>query len=265
MDEILKKQRKLIIKYSIWLAVILIVFILTLANGNRINVFANVFSSISNMHGIIITIYFITLILSLVFTATILFILIMIKLMNLNWTDKLIKLDKAIDIPYFVIKTLSLFLFFMINIVTPCTVSGDSMNPTFESGEKVLCVNTIIDVKRGDIVVFDAYNYTGKNSFYIKRVAAASFDEISYKNEHVYVNGIEEYLVDYDDFCIIASSVGLEASEDLIIKIPRGKLLVLGDNREDSLDSRFFGLIDSKDVFGRVFLRFLPFNKISIY
>ena len=60
MDEILKKQRKLIIKYSIWLAVILIVFILTLANGNRINVFANVFSSISNMHGIIITIYFIT-------------------------------------------------------------------------------------------------------------------------------------------------------------------------------------------------------------
>lgn len=261
-----KKLNKLIIKYAIWMVILFILFLVTFLCANRINVFANVFGSISTtLHGVALTAYFVALYASITITVIMLFIVIVIKLFKLDWIEPITKCDKIIDIPYFIFKVLALFLFMMINVITPCTVVGDSMLPTFETGEKVLCVNNFFEEKRGDIVVIDAYNYTGKNSFYIKRVVAAGGDVFTYFNGKVYVNGIEEYLIDYDDFLQIAEDLDILADKDTKIKIPHGKLYVVGDNREDSYDSRIFGLVDRKDVFGKVFLRILPINKFSFF
>jgi signal peptidase I len=84
-------------------------------------------------------------------------------------------------------------------------------------------------------------------------------DKVEYKDNILYVNDevVEEKFLDdnivTDDFSI--TDLGYEV-------IPKGKYLVLGDNRGDSLDSRDIGLIDEKTILGKINLRIWPINKI---
>lgn len=147
------------------------------------------------------------------------------------------------------------------------SVKGDSMYPTLKDGEKVI-VNrigyTFGNIDKGDVIVFHA----DSKSDYVKRVIGTAGDTVQYKDDQLYVNGKkvdEPYL---DENKLSKTNVLLTENfsvKDLVNskgvkKIPEGKLLVLGDNREVSKDSRYFGLIDDKKVVGEVALRFWPFN-----
>ena len=95
----------------------------------------------------------------------------------------------------------------------------------------------------------------------IKRVVGLPGDYIEYKDNYLYVNG-EKYKepfingVSTNDFSL--KDLGYD-------KIPNDMYLVLGDNRENSLDSRDYGLIKKKQIIGKTWARVWPFNKFSIF
>ncbi len=90
----------------------------------------------------------------------------------------------------------------------------------------------------------------------VKRVIGVEGDEIDIKDGYVYVNGekLEE---------TYAKGTTLPDIIQFPLVVDEGKLFVLGDNREASLDSREFGLIECNQVEGKAFLRVYPFNKIG--
>ncbi len=138
-------------------------------------------------------------------------------------------------------------------IVTPIRVNGDSMNPTLKDGE-IMILNkigySINGVERFDIVVVD---YNGDKL--IKRVIGLPGETLKYENNILYINGqeVEEpYLNEStEDFNI--TSFGYS-------KIPRDCYFVLGDNRDDSKDSRIIGCVSEKQIKGKTSLVILPFS-----
>ena len=147
------------------------------------------------------------------------------------------------------------------SMFTSYLVKGTSMFPTFKEDERVY-VNKLSKLtnnyKTKDVIVF----HEDKNNDYIKRVIGTPNDKVVYKQDVLYVNGKQidepylssnrenkfaEYLT--DDFSVkdIKGSKGQAT-------IPKDKYLVLGDNRENSKDSRSeeVGLIDKKQIVGKV-------------
>lgn len=150
-----------------------------------------------------------------------------------------------------------IILFLMIYVVSITQVVGSSMSSTLENGD-VLILNKFkyrfTDIKRGDIISLEYAD----TKYLIKRVIGLPGDNISIKNNNLYLNDelyVENYLDEglvYDDFDL--STLGYET-------IPDDMYLVLGDNREDSLDSREIGLISKDEVIGKVSFRIWPLNK----
>lgn len=159
-------------------------------------------------------------------------------------------------IPYIVI--LIIVILIRSFIVTPVQVVGSSMYPTLSNSE-ILFLNRIDyklnEIERYDIVVLD--NSNNSNEHLIKRVIGLPKEHIAYRNGKLYINDIETD----DKFSYITNNFDLK---DLgYDKIPEGYYFVIGDNRNDSSDSRVIGLISEKDIIGSVKLRIWPLSKIG--
>ena len=139
------------------------------------------------------------------------------------------------------------------------------MDPTLHNNEKVLVWNLFYEPQNDDIIVFDA-----GQSYYVKRIVAKEEDRITYntENEVLYVNNIyiekitiEEYETIYRSISNVINNEQTNSHFDFIV--PKDKVLVLGDNRGNSNDSRDFGFIDEYDILGYVALRIYPFGKFG--
>jgi len=111
-----------------------------------------------------------------------------------------------------------------------------------------------IPIHRKDIIIFKYQD--GDN--YVKRVIGLPGDKILLKNNKVFVNGKllnEPYVKSNKNVRYINS----------VYEVPNGKLFVMGDNRNNSSDSREFGFVDMNDVIGKVILVYYPFNRIRFY
>lgn len=140
-------------------------------------------------------------------------------------------------------------------------VEGDSMNPTLDSGDWLAVSSILTEFKAGDIVVVT--QPWERNVPIIKRVIAVGGDvvDIDFDTHEVKVNGIvldEPY---------IAQPTALKYDVEFPLTVEEGKLFVMGDNRNDSVDSRSsaIGLIDERYVLGKAFTRILPFGNSKIY
>lgn len=171
---------------------------------------------------------------------------------------------KALIIAFLIAVVIRYFLF------TPIVVDGESMMPTLENGDRMI-VNKfgymIGEPKRFDIVVFHAPE--GKD--YIKRVIGLPGDYVEYKNDQLYINGEpidEPYLDVYksqlpkgnltQDFTL----QDIPGVEPDIEAIPKDYVLVMGDNRRGSKDSRHIGLVNVDKIIGSTNLIFWPINEI---
>ncbi len=168
--------------------------------------------------------------------------------------DNIIKFLKDI-FPYVLI--IILVVLIRTFIVTPAQVDGSSMKPTLNDNNLVILNKLdyrLNDIKRFDVVVVDI-----KTEKIIKRVIGLPGDTVSYKNKTLYINGkkVEENFThtnDTRDFKL--GDIGYQ-------KIPGDKYFVVGDNRNNSMDSRIIGLVDKDQILGSVSFRFFPFNKIG--
>ncbi len=166
---------------------------------------------------------------------------------------KIKKLIKEI-IPYIIVVIIVVLI--RTFLVTPAIVDGKSMEPTLNNNNIVLLnkINyKINDIRRFDVVVV---NLDGEKL--IKRVIALPGEYIEYKDNNLFIDG---FLVDENFKHKKTSDFKLEKIGYL--KIPGDKYFVVGDNRDNSVDSRMIGLIDKKDILGSVSYRIFPINKIS--
>jgi signal peptidase I len=122
--------------------------------------------------------------------------------------------------------------------------------------------NTIIPVtnpQRGDIVVFIYPNDRSKD--FIKRVIGVGGDTIEIKNKKIFING-KEYSDSYGIYSdnIIYPATMQPRDNFGPITVPKNSIFVMGDNRDESLDSRFWGFVDLKDVEGKAFIIYWSWN-----
>ncbi len=134
----------------------------------------------------------------------------------------------------------------------------------FIYGVKVPFINkTIITVKkpeRGDIVVFK-YSRDPKKDF-IKRVIGISGDVVKIRNKQVYING---KALNHDHGIFSDPKIypaGTQPRDNFgPAKVPENSLFVMGDNRDHSYDSRFWGFVDLKSVKGKAFIIYWSWSK----
>ena len=143
-------------------------------------------------------------------------------------------------------------------------VDGKSMYSTLNDKD-VLFVEKVSllthKINRGQIVIFDSKNYT--NDIYVKRVIGIEGDEIEIKDGKVYLNGtaLQENYLDENT----VTNPGPFILKNGKYKVEKDYVFVLGDNREDSVDSRILGPISTKDLKGHVVVRVYPFNKFRLF
>ncbi len=138
-------------------------------------------------------------------------------------------------------------------LAQPFLVQGESMEPTFQSGDYLLVDEISYRVKepeRGDLIVF---RYPGNPSlFYIKRIVGLSGDEIEIVGGKIFVNGQP-----FDESYLPAGTQTKPFGNDKFV-LGEKQFFVLGDNRSYSSDSRRWGPIEKSDIVGEVRLRFWP-------
>lgn len=162
-------------------------------------------------------------------------------------------------IGYIILFLVIAFIFAFVVAFHP--ISGNSMSPTLEEGEVVLVSKLsykLKNVERNDIIVLKK-----DKKYYIKRVIGLPGEKIDYLDGILYIDD-KGYIEDFLDENIHTSNFMFKDICPLCLdyKIPNDMYLVLGDNREESMDSRSntFGLVSKSEISGKVFFKVWPIN-----
>jgi signal peptidase I len=138
------------------------------------------------------------------------------------------------------------------------------MLPAYENGDQVLVSRLAFAGKKGpqqgDVILMKnkIYAVSGENTVMLKRVIGVEGDRILITEGQVYVNNQK-----LDEEYVFTQGISGDMEE---IQIPAGKIFVMGDNRNNSSDSRdpSVGNIHRKDIIGRAFIRIWPSSKFGI-
>lgn len=145
-------------------------------------------------------------------------------------------------------------------VVRTVNISGDSMLPTLKNNDKIIVWELNYKPKSGDIVIIKRGKYL--DTPLIKRIIATENQiiDINYFTDKVIINN-EELHENY----IREKNLWLQGDIDLPCKIPKDHVWVMGDNRNNSTDSRFaeVGLIPIKNIIGKAVYRISPFDNIG--
>ncbi len=162
----------------------------------------------------------------------------------------------------------SLIVLFLIYkfVAMPEVVHGASMYPNFDTGERILMEKVTIHFKpyeRGEVVIL---NPPGNDQIdYLKRIVALPGDIVKIKDCKVYINRYGEKFELQEDYLdnSVCTSEGSFFREGHSVRLGEDEYLVFGDNRGNSVDSRYFGIIKSSNIQGRVVFRFWPLDRVG--
>jgi len=143
-------------------------------------------------------------------------------------------------------------------------IPSGAMSPNLNAGDVVLVTTMSKKVERGDVVVF-RFPPNPEISF-VKRLIGKGGDKIVYRGKRLFINGEAagySNVVEYDEHREQVNESIDEASwniildktmgtKDVSITVPKGQLFFLGDNRDNSNDSRYWGFVDESEVMGVV-------------
>jgi signal peptidase I len=148
-----------------------------------------------------------------------------------------------------------------------CKVNGPSMEKTLYHNEMLLVSDLLYEPKRGDIIVFHDTGYY--NEAIVKRIIAVGGDTINIDFATWTVTVTDKngntFVVDEDYAFFDENRHNQMSTQHYPCEIPEGKLFVMGDNRYNSSDSRFdaIGLVDEREVLGRLVCRLSPLDKFG--
>lgn len=149
-------------------------------------------------------------------------------------------------------------------VIQAYKIPSGSMIPTFQIKDHLFVskFNYWFKMpKQGEIVVFKFPEDPKKD--FIKRVIAAEGDTVQIIDKQVFVNDkplIESYKVHYDSTII----PGVPRDNSGPFVVPKGYLFVMGDNRDNSYDGRFWGFLPRENLKGKALVIYWPFNRIRI-
>ena len=148
--------------------------------------------------------------------------------------------------------------FIIVFLYQPVKVEGTSMLPGLDDQERIFINKFVYDfepIERGDVVVFRYPRDPSKS--YIKRVIAVPGDNVRIDDGQVYVNGRrlrEPYVpAEFADDRSVADTV-----------VPRGAYYLLGDHRSSSSDSRDFGPVSRRYIYGKAVFGYWPVDRMGM-
>lgn len=150
-------------------------------------------------------------------------------------------------------------------VVCPYTIPSGSMEDTIQVGDNVWSEKISYyfrDAEPGDIVTFDDPEIAGRTL--IKRVIATEGQTVDLIDGLVYVDGqpLNEPYTQGKPSVPLKSAVGVDITYPYTV--PSGHVWVMGDNRTDSADSRYFGAIDASAISGRAVAIYWPLDHIGV-
>ena len=151
-------------------------------------------------------------------------------------------------------------------VVEPYIIPSESMDPTIEVGDMVLGEKLSLkseEPKPGDIVFFKNPDPDSGHGALVKRVVAVGGQTVDLRYGKVYIDGVEEKGGHAHGMSMPLEERYLETDVSFPYTVPEGYIWVMGDNRENSLDSRSFGAIPVDTVYAESWIRYWPFNRIG--
>jgi len=142
-------------------------------------------------------------------------------------------------------------------VMSPFFIPSPSMVPTLQIGDRIIVSKMAYyfhPPQRGDVMVFKYPVDPSKD--YVKRLIAVGGEVIALKNSKLYINGYEvpeNYL-----------PPGLRFSDYGPVRVPQGKYFMLGDNRNNSSDSRFWSFLPENLIIGKAVFVYWPLDRIGL-
>lgn len=163
----------------------------------------------------------------------------------------------AVEIIESIVIAVLLAALIRIFILAPFYIPSGSMVPTLLEGDRIIVSKITYRIwapQRGDIVVFKYPRDPSRD--YVKRLIGLGGETVALKNNRLYINGQvvpENYL-----------PPGIQFADYGPVRVPEGHYLVLGDNRNVSEDSRYWGPLPEKNVIGKALLVYWPPARIRL-